>query len=151
MPTTRHTVPAEAADPLLRGVVVACRRDAARVVGFALDGGSITPAQIAARLSAVPGVTSVEAEAAWHLPPDLLLRFAYLGQPCIVHEPWGIEGRYWVQPDIAPSPARDLAPLARAFLDHRPAPAWRWLDALTRPLRLRRRPAGDGAAARQVD
>ena len=151
MPTDRATVAAEAGDPLLRGGVVACRREAARVIGFALDGGTITPAQIAARLATVPGITAIEGEAAWHLPPDVLLRFAYLGRPCIVHEPWAIEGRYWVEPDDAPAAVGDLAPLARAFHDHRPAAALRWLDALTRPLLWRRRPQGRGASARQGD
>lgn len=144
MPSARPTDPQPpAANPRARNPVVARRHRNGRLIAFALDGDRIVPADIAVRLGTVPGVTAIAVAGVWRLPPDQQLRFEYLGRRCVVWEPWGIEGRYWVEPESDEPPGPDLAPLARAFRDHRPSRAVRWLGAVTRLLPAWRRSGAD--------
>ena len=73
-------------------------------------------------LRSVTGVSDVRRN---YLDDDRL-SFTYLGEPCVVNEPWGDSSRYWVGPKEAATSSLDLGPINQAFQDQRSTGARVW-------------------------
>jgi len=74
---------------------------------------------IAYVLRTVEGVSDVRVRRLFGRPSDVHVKFRYLDQECIVHEPWGDSSRYWIGPEDSEEEQIDLRPIEEAFQRYR--------------------------------
>ena len=84
------------------------------LLAFEVTSGWITFRPLFRLLRSVDGVADVRRN--WF--NDDRVSFTYLGQACVVNEPWGDSSRYWIGPRDAAASALDMTPLLRAFDAH---------------------------------
>lgn len=96
-----------------------------RLVGFEVDNVLIGPAQSAALLRGVAGVSAVEQRKLFSRFSDVHVRFEYHGVPYVVCEPFGDNSRYWIGPtNPQGAPQAQIAALRAEFERYAPA-LWR--------------------------
>ncbi len=79
-------------------------------------------------LSSIEGVASVKR----HFIGDDRFSFSYLGERCVINEPWGDNSRYWIGPLNARASQVDMSPLRLAFQTYQSPIAALWRRLVTR-------------------
>ena len=92
------------------------------MLAFEVTSGWITFRPLFKILRSVQGVTDVRRN---HFNDDRV-SFLYLGEPCVVNEPWGDNSRYWVGPREAGTSLLNFSPINHAFQSHQGTLARVW-------------------------
>jgi hypothetical protein len=70
-----------------------------RILAFEVENAHVGPVTVARLLRQAEGVADVEQRRLFSRDSDVHVKFKYLGQPCIVWEPYGDNSRYWIGPE----------------------------------------------------
>ena len=92
------------------------------MLAFEITSGWVTFRPLFKILRSVQGVTDVRR----NYFNDDRLSFQYLGEPCVINEPWGDNSRYWVGPREAAASSLNLASVNQAFQANRGTLARLW-------------------------
>lgn len=87
------------------------------MLAFEITSGWVTFRPLFKVLRSVQGVTDVRRN---YFNADRL-SFLYLGEPCVVNEPWGDNSRYWVGPRETEGSVLNLTSINQAFQAHQGA------------------------------
>lgn len=91
-----------------------------RPLAFEVENAYIGPGTVARLLRQVDGVTDVEQRRLFSRESDVHVRFKYLGQPCIVWEPYGDNSRYWIGPEHPDSFNLSIGAVEKVLATHMP-------------------------------
>ena len=92
------------------------------MLAFEITSGWVTFRPLFKILRSVHGVANVRRN---HFNDDRL-SFLYLGEHCVINEPWGDNSRYWVGPKEAAASSLNLTPINQAFQAHQGALSRVW-------------------------
>ena len=91
-----------------------------RLLAFEVENAYIGPGTVARLLRQADGVTDVEQRRLFSRESDVHVRFKYLGEPCIVWEPYGDNSRYWIGPENPDSFNRSIGDVEKVLANHKP-------------------------------
>ena len=93
------------------------KRPDGSLLAFEITSAWVTFRSMFRILRSVEGVTNVRRK--WFNEDHAT--FLYLGEPCIIWEPWGDSDRYWVGPKEAATSKLEITPVHTAFQQHKGA------------------------------
>ncbi|APG05927.1 hypothetical protein BJI69_19815 [Luteibacter rhizovicinus DSM 16549] len=92
----------------------------ARCGAFEIENAYVSRHSVAKVLKGIAGVTAVQLRGRVLSADEVRVAFCFMGQPCIVWEPFSDNSRYWIGPEGPEARGPDISPIRTAFDRHEP-------------------------------